>query len=242
MRWGIFSDIHSNLEALKAVLKAYHGEGIDTYLFLGDVVGYGADPGACIQLLDDISCIVIAGNHDWAVAGLLPLTYFNIRAKQALQWTGKNIEDSQLRFLSSLPLTFENDDFYATHSTVHEPQQFHYMTDSCSAGRSFSCLRQNICFLGHTHFPGVFIRNKQADVYYQNTTQFHIRGGYRYIVNVGSVGQPRDDNNRARYCIYDTEKQEVIIKAVAYDIKTAQKKIISKGLPHFFATRLIYGR
>ena len=111
MRWGIFSDIHSNLEALEAVIKAYNTEGIDIYLCLGDIVGYGANPVECIQITKNITPIVIAGNHDWAVSGMFPLDYFNDWAKKAAIWTQKNIDSESYNFLASLKLIYEEENF-----------------------------------------------------------------------------------------------------------------------------------
>ena len=242
MRWGIFSDIHSNLEALQAVIKAYKSEGIDEYLCLGDVVGYGANPAECIEATKDITQIIIAGNHDWAVAGLFSLEYFNDWAKQAVIWTQKKIDSAERNFLASLRLIYENEDFILVHGSLDQPGEFNYMTDSQRASQTFALMKKTICFLGHTHSADIFIQDKEGRIDYQREARLKLKEGYRYIVNVGSVGQPRDDNNKASLCIYDTAKGEVLIKRVSYDIKSAQEKIVVAGLPPFLAARLSMGR
>lgn len=242
MRWGIFSDIHSNLEALQAVIKAYKSEGIDEYLCLGDVVGYGANPAECIEATKDITQIIIAGNHDWAVAGLFSLEYFNDWAKQAVIWTQKKIDSAERNFLASLRLIYENEDFILVHGSLDQPGEFNYMTDSQRASQTFALMKKTICFLGHTHSADIFIQDKEGRIDYQREARLKLKEGYRYIVNVGSVGQPRDDNNKASLCIYDTAKGEVLIKRVSYDIKSAQEKIVVADLPPFLAARLSMGR
>ena len=250
MRYGIFSDIHSNLEALEAVIKAYKSEGIDIYLCLGDIVGYGANPVECIQITKDIAQIIIAGNHDWAVVGLFSLEYFNEWARQAVLWTQKRIDLANRDFLSSSRLIYENEDLVLVHGSLNHPEEFNYMVDILQASRTFALMAKSICFLGHTHSIGLFIQDKQGRidgersrrVDYQREVRLKLKKGYRYIVNVGSIGQPRDGNNKASFCIYDTKKQEVLIKRIAYDIKSAQEKILACGLPQFLAARLSVGR
>lgn len=242
MRWGIFSDVHSNLEAFQAVIKAYESEDIDTYLCLGDVVGYGANPVECIQLTKDIANVTIAGNHDWAVAGLFSVDYFNEWAKQAVLWTQRRIGLAELDFLSSLSLVYEIEHFLIVHGTLNSPEEFDYLFDIFQAEQNFRLMNKMLCFLGHTHSAGIFIQDKEGRIDYQREQRLRLREGYRYIVNVGSVGQPRDGNNKASFCIYDSTRQEVFIKRVAYDIESTQKKIISAGLPSFLADRLSAGR
>jgi predicted phosphodiesterase len=242
MRWGIFSDIHSNLEALEAVIKAYKSEGVDIYLCLGDIVGYGANPVECIQETRDIARITIAGNHDWAVAGLFSLEYFNAWARQAVLWTQERIDLANRNFLASLRIVSEFEDSTLVHGSLDKPEEFNYVTDFSEASRTFALMRKSICFLGHTHSGGVFIQDRDRSIDYQKEVGFKLKSGYRYIVNVGSVGQPRDGDNRASFCIYDTQRKEVLIKRVSYDIKSAKAKILTSGLPQFLAARLSVGR
>jgi predicted phosphodiesterase len=242
MRWGIFSDIHSNLEALEAVIKAYKSESIDKYICLGDIVGYGANPVECIQLTRQISEAIIAGNHDWAVAGLYSLEYFNNWAQRAVLWTQMKIDTSQRNFLASLRLVYENEDLTLVHGSLNQPEEFNYMADISQVSRTFALMNRPACFIGHTHLAGLFIQDKQGRIEYQREAGFRLKDGYRYIINVGSVGQPRDGDNKASFCIYDTDSRELLIKRISYDIKSAQEKILACGLPRFLAARLSVGR
>jgi diadenosine tetraphosphatase ApaH/serine/threonine PP2A family protein phosphatase len=147
-----------------------------------------------------------------------------------------------LSFLSSLGLIYETDDFVIVHGTLNSPEEFNYLFDIFQAKQNFGLMKKPLCFLGHTHSAGVFIQDKEGKVGYQREERLRLREGYRYIVNVGSVGQPRDGNSKASLCVYDSGKQEISIKRIPYDIDSAQKKIIAAGLPSFLAVRLSAGR
>mgnify|MGYP001596271601 CR=1 FL=1 len=242
MRYGIFSDVHSNLEALTAVLEAYKKEAIGQYLCVGDVVGYAANPNECCSLVKAIAAITIAGNHDWAVVGLFSPDYFNPLAKQAIFWTSAHLDEASRYFLESTRLVYKNEDLTLVHGTLKNPSDFDYMTDEHVAQESFAFLETAVCFIGHTHRPGVFIKDEQGRMHYQHVGSIEINLPNQYIVNVGSVGQPRDRNPKAAYAIYDTDKKEVTVKRIAYDIEATQKKIYEAGLPGFLGQRLIMGR
>ena len=241
MRYGIFSDIHSNLEALRNVIKAYKKERIDTYLCIGDVVGYASNPQECLASVKSICSVIVAGNHDWAVSGLFPIGYFNSEAKDAILWTKKHMDSDQLQALRALPLVYENKDLVLVHGTLVNPAAFDYMTDSSTAIQSFTALEKTVCFVGHTHQPVIFSQNKAGVVSRSLDKILKLKEGYTYIVNVGSVGQPRDGDPKASYCIYDTEKKELLIKRVAYTIAAAREKIYAAGLPRFLGDRLLAG-
>lgn len=241
MRYGIFSDIHSNLEALGVVLEAYAKENIDKYICLGDIVGYAVDYAVCIQKVKELGAIVIAGNHDWAAVELVSLEYFNPVAKEAIAWTKDKLSAEDKDFLAPLELVKEIDDFQIVHGTLDKPQDFNYMTDSYIATKTFDLMRKNICFIGHTHIPGVFIENDEY-VTYSSRPDYKLDDNKKYIINVGSVGQPRDGNPDSSYCIFDTDINEIQIKRISYDIPKTQNKIIKAGLPLFLAQRLSQGR
>lgn len=242
MRYGIFSDVHSNLEALKAVIKAYKKEKIDTYLCIGDIVGYASNPNQCIEETKAIASIVVAGNHDWAAVDLFSPDYFNEVAREAIFWTKRKLSDLSRYFLESLKLVYENDELTLVHGTLHNPQDFNYMTDSFTAKQTFILQQTDVCFIGHTHIPGIFVKDKDGNLYYREDNLCEIKPGNKYIVNAGSVGQPRDGNPKAAYCIYDSDKKQVQIKRIDYDSETARKKIIAAGLPEFLAKRLMAGK
>jgi len=241
VRYGIFSDIHSNLEAFDEVIKAYKEEKIDRYLCVGDIVGYAANPKECIEKAKELNAQVVAGNHDWAAVGLTDTNFFRLVAKQAVLWTAGQLSDEGKNFLKSLKLTYENQDLEMVHGTLNEPEGFHYLLDSFLAQETFNLMKKNICFIGHSHVMGVFVEEKQG-ISYLTEPRIKIEENKKYIFNVGSVGQPRDRDNRAGYCIFDTEKKEAYLKRIDYDIKKAQEKIINAGLPGYLAKRLALGQ
>lgn len=242
MRYGIFSDIHSNLEAFDTVIKAYQKEAIDKYLCVGDVVGYATNPKECIERVKALAMITVAGNHDWASINLFSTDYFNPVACLAISWTKVNLSQEDKYYLESLKLVYKNEDLTLVHGTLNNPQDFNYMTDAYIAWETFMVLETEICFVGHSHVAGTFIKDKDDRLHYHRDGFINIKDGNKYIVNVGSIGQPRDGNPCAAYCIYDTDKKEVQLKRAAYDIQTARKKIINAGLPQFLGDRLTIGR
>ncbi|MBI5145389.1 MAG: metallophosphoesterase family protein [Candidatus Omnitrophica bacterium] len=242
MRYAIFADIHSNLEAFDAVIQALNQESIDKYLCLGDVVGYAANPKECIQKVRDLAMITVAGNHDWASVGLFSLDYFNPVAAQALLWTKRNLDEQDRYFLESLKLIYKNEDLTLVHATLNNPQDFNYMDNTYIAAETLGLLENNICFIGHTHRPGIFIKDKEDSVQYKEVDKIDIKEGSKYIINVGSVGQPRDGNPDAAYAIYDTKKKQVEIQRISYDWETTRKKIHATSLPKFLGDRLLVGR
>jgi len=242
MRYGIFSDIHSNLEALEAVIRDYKKEGIDKYLCVGDIVGYATNPGECIERVKALKMITIAGNHDWASVNLFSIDYFNPPAKKAVSWTQRNLDEEGRYLLEGLPLVYKNEYLTMAHGSLDEPGDFNYMTDGDIAFRTFELLETDICFVGHTHVPGVFVKSENNHIRYRKDNNADIKEDCKYIINVGSVGQPRDGNPMAAYCIYDTEKKNVQIKRISYDTRATRQKIINEGLPRFFGERLLIGR
>lgn len=242
MRYAILGDIHSNLEALNEVLWELKKESIDEYLCIGDVVGYNADPKECINITKSLCSKIVAGNHDWATAGKFSLDWFRDMAKDALVWTISLLDDAEKNYLSSLELIYEFQDFTLVHGTLFEPGQFHYLTNAEYAWRDFQFLKTKICFLGHTHKPIVYIMDKEGKMGYFRDEKLNLEDGFHYIVNVGSVGQPRDGDTRACFCIYDTKEKSVEFKRIEYDFEKTQEKILAVDLPQELAFRLSWGR
>jgi predicted phosphodiesterase len=242
MRYGIFSDVHSNLEALEAVLAAYRQAAIDKYLCVGDIVGYAANPRECIEKVRSLVSTSVAGNHDWACSGLFSSDYFNPLAAKAVIWTKDKLDAQEGYFLKSLKLTFSNQDLTLVHATLNDPAAFSYLRSIQFTSPTFELLESALCFVGHTHVPGVFIQNQDKSIDYFEGEILKLEKNKKYIVNTGSVGQPRDGNPQASYCIYDTDKKTLWIKRRDYDFKAAGKKIIAAGLPEFLAARLAVGR
>jgi diadenosine tetraphosphatase ApaH/serine/threonine PP2A family protein phosphatase len=244
MRYGLISDIHSNLEASRAVLEALAKDNVDEYLLIGDVIGYGADPKACITLTRSLNpAVQIAGNHEWGVVGLLDLEYFNELAAAAIEWTRERLDKDETDYLRSFKLIHEDKEkgFTLVHGSPAEPGKFYYILNGDDAGFAARHLETALCFVGHSHVPGVF-RSDSGDISRVSGHSIKMDRGKRYIVNVGSIGQPRDGDARASYAIYDDEAKTVEIRRVEYDIETAQRKILEAGLPAKLAYRLSWGR
>ena len=240
MRYAIVSDIHSNLEALEAVLESARGERIDRYLSTGDIVGYGADPEACLRRIRDLDPVIVAGNHDWAVAGRLSLDFFNSYAREAIEWTRARLDADAKRWLGALPLTAKLGEITLVHATLHGPENFDYLLTAYDAHLSLEILDTPICFVGHSHVPVTFAQN--GSVTFSFASEFSMDGTEKAIVNAGSVGQPRDGNPEASYGIYDTEARLVEVRRVSYDIGSASRKILAAGLPPVLAERLWLGK
>ena len=241
MRYGILSDIHGNLEALQAVLAALAKEDIDKYFCLGDIVGYGADPGECIRQIKRLDPITIAGNHDWGSINLFDVSYFNPTALKAVLWTSKKVTAEDKEFLKRLELVYQEDELTFVHGSLRNPEQFEYILDVSSARATFELLGTAICFIGHSHVPVIFVK-EDNNYTYTFQTKVKLKPGHNYIVNAGSVGQPRDANPQAAYVVYDSESRQLQIKRVLYDFPKAQDKIIKAGLPRILAERLAVGR
>lgn len=237
MRYAVISDIHSNLEALTAVIRALSRERIDKYLCAGDFVGYGAQPEECIDRTLELDPAGVQGNHDIASANMSGVDLFNKPAREAATWTHEKLGKDYKRFLEKLPLVYKDKNVTMAHGTLHDPQNFNYMFDRHTASLSFALLHTRIGFIGHSHVPGIFVSgNGLPEYFYKSLTD--VKKGKKYLVNVGSVGQPRDGDPRASYCIYDTGNASLRIKRISYDVKKAQKKILETGLPPYLAQRL----
>lgn len=242
MRYGIISDIHSNLEAFRAALEALSKESIDEYLFIGDLVGYGADPHACIKEMKALGPkAVIAGNHEWGTLGLLDIGYFNEYAAEAVIWTKGVLDREELSYLKSFRLIYESDKFTLVHGSLKNPGEFNYILDEDDAYRTMKLMKTAICFVGHSHAAGIF-HSAGGRAALSAGPEIKIGPGKKYVVNVGSIGQPRDGDSRAAYAVYDDEASVVEIRRAAYDVNAAQKKIRDAGLPERLASRLAEGR
>lgn len=240
MLYGILGDIHSNYDALSAVLKDMKNFGVEEYCSVGDIVGYGAEPAICIDTLKNLNCLITAGNHDYAVAEQISIDNFNIEARESILWTRDNLSKEYLDFLSALPLVVENDYFTVVHGTLHEPLKFLYMTNFGLAKISFKILETNLCFIGHTHTPMAFLY-KNGKISYTTNDEIDINDAQKFIINAGSVGQPRDRDPGASYILFDSTKKTLSFKRVIYDVETAANKIFAAGLPIKNGLRLSIG-
>lgn len=250
MKYGVISDIHSNLEALESVLKVCKEEAVESYLCVGDIVGYAANPSECLKIVKDLPGVIVAGNHDWGVSGKFNLEYFTPLTKEAVEWTIGRLSRQEIGFLGELPLARTEENFTLVHGTLYNPGDFYYLDDAAKALSTFAVLDGEICFVGHTHRPRIFIEESGhlvlGDLFssWLDGIPLELRAiDYRRcIINIGSVGQPRDGDNRASFVIYDTEAKTVALKRIAYDFRTTQAKILKEHLPKFLAIRLIEGK
>ncbi|GIW72073.1 MAG: metallophosphatase family protein [Planctomycetota bacterium] len=240
MKVAIISDIHGNGDALRAVLADIEAEQAERLVCLGDVVGYGAEPGWCVAALRERGVPTVAGNHDYAAIGKTNINYFNAYAREATLWTRRMMSEEDRTFLANLPLVEVQDGFTMVHGTLYAPELFDYILTTYDAYLSLQLLETPVCFLGHSHVPINFVWDETVTFHHE--TDFVIREGQKVLVNVGSVGQPRDDNPDACYAIYETEERRVRIKRVKYDVEAAARRIREAGLPAALGERLKVGR
>ena len=240
MRYAILSDIHGNLEALDAVL-ADAASRADAILCLGDIVGYGADPVACIERVAERAELVIAGNHEHGVAGLLALDWFNDWARAAAEWTRGRLDLDHLSWLAGRPLVGHTDDATLVHASPDRPAEWEYLVSADDGYGVFAAFATRVCFVGHSHRPGAWSLGSSGRAHEPDATAIELERGRRYLINVGSVGQPRDRDPRAAYALWDVDGRRVTIRRVAYDVATARRKILAAGLPRFLAERLAIG-
>jgi diadenosine tetraphosphatase ApaH/serine/threonine PP2A family protein phosphatase len=229
MKMALFSDVHANLEALESVLSDARWQGCDQFACLGDIVGYAADPVACLDIVRDLECPMVRGNFDESAARKDSLEDLNPFARQHLLWTRRQLDEERCQWLGELKLVQRVSDFTLVHATLDSPGNWGYVTNDFDAMASFSYQSTQVCFYGHTHVPRIF--EKGSAVRTVHGTDIALRRGMKYFINVGSVGQPRDGDWRAAYGIYDREAQTFSIRRVEYDIETTRAKIRDAGLP-----------
>ena len=247
MLYGIISDLHSNLEAFDAVLEHAESLGVQKYICLGDVVGYNANPKEVIDKLRELKPVaVIKGNHDEYVSQEEELIGFNMQAAHAVKWTRDQLSDDDRRWLASLGLTKNLWQLKTTivHSTLDSPEAWGYIFDKYYAENSFSYQRLPYCFIGHSHVPFAYeqIGGTKGIIQAGRYEEIHLNPNHKYLINVGSVGQPRDGDCRASFATFETEDRVVRLHRVDYDIQQAQQKILDAGLPEKLALRLQVGR
>jgi len=243
MRVAVFSDVHANLEALEAFFEHAAGRQIDSFMCLGDIVGYCADPNACIELLRSVENIgFILGNHDHAAVS--QAYCMGGDARRAIQWTKAKLTDSNLEFLKSMEISRKWGDVLYCHANPYRPLEWYYVEEREYIARSFARCKAKILFIGHTHVAAAITRRNFFCIYIrmpQDHTVVPVAELNRQIFNCGSVGQPRDGDPRASYLVYDSDRNLVEFYRVAYDIDKAAAKILSAGLPESLALRLAEG-
>ncbi len=242
-RVAILSDIHGNLEALESVLRAAQAEGVDAFWHLGDLVGYNADPKACLEILRECGARGVQGNHDLAALDPQIAESFNVLAYEAIHYTIRQLNSAHLAQLHALPLCRTMEGVLLCHGTPETPHS--YILNLYQARRIFNLMRKkyadiHVCFFGHTHQQKVWVQDPRGKVtaldFMDDTLRLNPEN--IYLINPGSVGQPRQQDSRARFLVFDTDLHAVLFRAVPYDVKRAQEKIFRAGLPEYLALRL----
>ncbi len=240
-KYAIYSDIHGNLEAYRSFLELCQRERVRQFFCVGDIVGYGADPSECIKLTREIDPVIVSGNHDWAAAGRISTEEFSVHAKSAVEWAAARLDEAEKQYLRSLDLTYARDDLTLVHSALARPEVFEYVFDYQAAGRMFRLMSGDIAFIGHSHVPGTFIRSGQK-IDYISGANITLEKDKKYLINVGSVGQPRDGDWRGSFCLWDLDSGAIEIVRFDYDKEKAKDKILRTDMASFFAARLTEGR
>jgi len=241
MKWAVLSDVHGNLEAFQAVIVDLREEKAEKVAFLGDVVGYGADPNECLALLENLTDWVVAGNHDYGSVGLADIDAFNPSARSALLWTQDRLSAENRNYLRRLLLMRQVGEITFVHASPNHPEEWNYIVAFPEAEEAFQSLTGSLAFMGHSHRPSILAKGTDAQVRAIPRQEAVLKPGIRYLINVGSVGQPRDGHPQAAYGLYDEAEKKYRLKRVGYDVAAAQKKIIKAGLPRFLAERLSRG-
>ncbi len=240
MKYAVIADIHSNLEALEVVLADSKEQKCTHYCCIGDVVGYGANPRECLEIVRSMGMPCVKGNHDEYCSMDDTLEGFNPHAAEAVQWTRQQLSVEDRQWLRDLRYVRLVASFSMVHATLDVPQRWGYVFDKLAAAASFTYQNTSVCFFGHTHVPVAFIRDSM--VRGGTYSKFKVEAGRKYFVNVGSVGQPRDLNPKAAYVVYDLDEGTIELRRLDYDIAKAQKKILDAGLPPRLADRLSHGK
>jgi predicted phosphodiesterase len=240
MKYAIISDIHANLEAFQVVLEDAQNQKVTHYACIGDVVGYNANPKECLDIVCKMNMPCVKGNHDEYCSTDDPLEGFNPAAAEAVHWTRRQLSDKECQWLCDLKYTKIVANFTLVHATLDAPERWGYVFDKLAAAASFPYQNTQVCFFGHTHVPVAFMRDTvvRGGTY----SKFKIDTAKKYFINVGAIGQPRDNNPKAAYVIYDMDEGTIELRRLEYDILTAQKKILAAGLPERLAERLAVGR
>jgi putative phosphoesterase len=233
MRIAIISDIHANIEALEKTFEIIQTKHIDEIVCLGDIIGYGANPNECLSFLREQTGNILLGNHDEAAVDLSAAEYFNPYARIAAEWTSKELTTEHREFIKKLPYTLELNGIFFVHASPYRPQEWHYITSASDAFNNFPYFTSDVCFVGHSHVPGIFCE----DIWTQELVR-----GKKFIINVGSVGQPRDGDPRLSFGILDTELWNYENVRSPYQVQKTAEKIRKAGLPKMLADRLLEGK
>jgi len=243
LRTAFISDIHANIEALEIVLADIAEQDIDRIVCLGDIVGYGPDPNACVTRVREKCAVTVVGNHDYAALGRMDTLGFNEYARAAADWTAQSLDPASIEFLEKLPLEIVLDGLHLVHASPLDPDRWTYILSYQEAKRQFAAFPEKVCFIGHSHLPIVVeqVGEEIRAVAFTPDVPVRLHRDRRYLVNVGSVGQPRDRDPRTGYAWHDDEMGAVLLRRLEYPVARVQEKILAAKLPPFLAQRLADG-
>ena len=251
MRLALLTDLHANREAVESCLAHAERQRVDQYAFTGDFVGYGADPAWVVRTVMEYvarGAVAVQGNHDYSVTRPTrreaASPQMHAEAREVIEWTRGQLDEEQMVFLASLPLTQKHGNAFFVHASAHDPQRWEYVTGVEGAERSLKASGSRIVFSGHVHAPALYRRadDGRMGVHVPRAGQrIGLQPQHQYLVLPGAVGQPRDQNNAACYAIFDDEAREISYFRVPYDHGAAARKVIAAGLPIVFAMRLVEG-
>lgn len=250
-RIAIISDIHSNIHALTAVLEDAFLLDIERHICLGDIVGYGAHPADCLDMIRDLGCPVVQGNHDWMTAEEVPETTLMTGASAGALFSREALNDEQIAFLRDLPRTYVTEEATYSHASLEDPESWGYVFSTIAAEAHLQAVQTPVAFMGHTHIPMCYHVSEldigETFLNWENVIEESLVDGIEIdhktptLINVGSVGQPRDGDPRASYVIYSPSQRMAMLRRVIYDVQAAQKAILDVNLPLFSAQRLEIG-
>ena len=229
MKYAIIADIHGNIDALQVALEDIRAQNATHIVCLGDVVGYNARPRECLQIVRDMGIPCVKGNHDEYCSSDEHLEGFNPHAADAVHWTRNQLTDDDKKWLRELKYSRMAANFTMVHATLDAPERWGYVFDKLAAAASFPYQTTQMCFFGHTHVPVAFMRDTvvRGGTY----SKFKIDPAKKYFINVGAIGQPRDNNPKSAYVLFDMDAGTIELRRLEYDIAAAQAKIREAGLP-----------
>lgn len=242
MKYIVFSDIHANVQALETIVEEIGEIRPDFVVSLGDVVGYGANPSDCVDLVEEHCDIKICGNHDFVAAGLADSENFNVTARISIEWTKNCLSSRQKELLRDYVSVKRHGECLFTHSSPVSPLNWEYIYTLGQAERIFRETEERFIFIGHTHVPGIISHDILSGCRVEMNSKLEIEPNRRYLINTGSVGQPRDGVSAASFVVIDVQRGRISMKRIPYDVSEAQERIRAEGLPESLASRLVVAK
>jgi predicted phosphodiesterase len=242
MKYLVFSDIHGNAQALEKVIEEIDDIRPDFVVSLGDVVGYGANPAECVDLVERYCDICICGNHDFVAAGLADSENFNMTARISIEWTRRVLTARHKELLSEYDTVRRHGECVFAHSSPESPLDWEYVYTLGQAGRILGGTGARFVLIGHTHVPGIISYDPKSGAVVEHGSKIEVDPARRYLINAGSIGQPRDGLSAASFAVVDVRRNRINLRRIPYDITGAQDRIRAEGLPESLASRLALAR